>query len=106
VTLQNTQIIQHIYKKYLYIPFLLTMKVYFNENFVNFFVSYFLRFISILIHCGSFIVDPEQVINNKSFSSWLRNINVYKLVSIFGINNLYNFCFILYKTTFIWNNCI
>ena len=84
-----TQIIQHIHKKIsVYIPFLLMMKVDFNENFVYFFVSYFLRFISILIHCGSFIVDPEQVINNKSFSNWLRNITAYKLVSIFGIDNL------------------
>ena len=84
-----TQIIQHIHKKIsVYIPFLLMMKVDFTENFIFFYVSYFLRFISILIHCGSFVVDEEQVINNKSLSKWLRNITAYKLVDLFGIDNL------------------
>ena len=84
-----TQIIQHIHKNIsVYIPFLLMMKVDFTENFVFFFVSYFLRFIGVLIHCGSFIIDSEQVINNKSLSNWLRNITAYKLVEVLGIGNL------------------
>ena len=84
-----TQIIQHIHKNIsLYIPFLLMMKVDFTENFVFFFVSYFLRFIGILIHCGSFVIDSEQVISNKSLSNWLRNITAYKLVEVLGIGNL------------------
>ena len=84
-----TQIIQHIHKNIsVYIPFLLMMKVDFNENFIFFFVSYFLRFIGILIHCGSFIIDSENVIVNKSLSKWLRNITAYKLVEVFGIGNM------------------
>jgi hypothetical protein len=84
-----TQIIQHIHKNIsVYIPFLLMMKVDFTENFIFFFASYFLRFIGILIHCGSFVIDSEQVINNKSLSNWLRNITAYKLVEVLGIGNL------------------
>ena len=51
-----TQIIQHIHKNIsIYIPFLLMMKVDFTENFIFFFLSYFFRFIGILIHCGNLI---------------------------------------------------
>ena len=84
-----TQIIQHIHKNIsVYIPFLLMMKVDFTENYIFFFVSYFLRFIGILIQCGSFVLDADQVINNKSISNWLRNFSAYKLVQVLGINNL------------------
>ena len=84
-----TQIIQHIHKNIsVYIPFLLMMKVDFTENFIFFFASYFFRFIGMLIHCGSLVIDKEQVLNNKSFSSWLRNITAYKLIEVFGIDNL------------------
>ena len=84
-----TQIIQHIHKKIsVYIPFLLMMKVDFTENFIFFFASYFFRFIGILIHCGSLVIDSEQIIKNKSFSDWLRNITAYKLVYVFGIDNM------------------
>ena len=84
-----TQIIQHIHKKIsVYVPFLLMMKVDFNENFVFFFFSYFLRFVGILIHCGNFNVNAEQVINNKSVSNWFRYITAYSLVKTSGMSNL------------------
>ena len=84
-----TQIIQHIHKNIsIYIPFLLMMKVDFTENFIFFFFAYFLRFIGVLIHCGNFNIDSEQVINNKSVSHWLRNITAFKLVELFGMDNL------------------
>ena len=84
-----TQIIQHIHKKIsVYVPFLLMMKVDFNENFVFFFFSYFLRFIGILIHCGNFNVDIKQVINNKSVSNWFRYITAYSMVKASGMSNL------------------
>ena len=84
-----TQIIQHIHKKIsVYVPFLLMMKVDFNENFVFFFFSYFLRFIGILIHCGNFNVNVEQVINNKSVSNWFRYITAYSIVKASGMSNL------------------
>jgi len=84
-----TQIIQHIHKKIsVYVPFLLMMKVDFNENFVFFFFSYFLRFIGILIHCGNFNVNVEQVLNNKSVSNWFRYITAFSIVEASGMNNL------------------
>ena len=84
-----TQIIQHIHKNIsVYVPFLLMMKVDFTENFIFFFASYFFRFLGIKIHCGSLVIDSDQIINNKSFTNWIRNITAYKLVEIFGIDNL------------------
>ena len=84
-----TQIIQHIHKNIsIYIPFLLMMKVDFTENFIFFFLSYFFRFIGILIHCGNLNLKEEQVLNNKSLSNWLRNLTAYKLVELSGMSNL------------------
>ena len=84
-----TQIIQHIHKKIsVYIPFLLMMKVDFNENFIYFYFSYFLRFIGILILCGNFNIDTEQILNNKSVSNWFRYLTAYSIVKSSGMNNL------------------
>ena len=84
-----TQVVQHVHKNIpVYVPFLLMMKIDFTENFAFFFASYFFRFIGILIHCGNFFVEDRQMLENKSFSMWLRNITSYKLVQLLGMTNL------------------
>ena len=85
-----TQVVQHVHKNIsLYVPFLLMMKVDFTENFIFFYISYLLRFIGVLVHCGNFSVDAKQVIENKSLAKWLRNLTAYKLVDLFGISNTF-----------------
>ena len=49
------QVVQHVHKNIsTYVPFLLMMKIDFTENFGFFFLSYFFRFIGVLILCGDF----------------------------------------------------
>ena len=83
------QVVQHVHKNIsTYVPFLLMMKIDFTENFGFFFLSYFFRFIGILILCGDFSFTETQVKEHKTFSKWMRNITSYKLVDLLGINNL------------------
>ena len=83
------QVVQHVHKNIsTYIPFLLMMKIDFTENFGFFFLSYFFRFIGVLILCGDFSFTEKQVIEQKTLSKWLRNITSFKLVNLLGIDNL------------------
>ena len=83
------QVVQHVHKNIsTYVPFLLMMKIDFTENFGFFFLSYFFRFIGILILCGDFSFTETQVKENKTFSKWMRNITSYNLVKLLGIDNL------------------
>ena len=83
------QVVQHVHKNIsTYVPFLLMMKIDFSENFGFFFLSYFFRFIGVLILCGDFSFTEDQVIREKTLSKWLRNITSFKLVNLLGIGNL------------------
>ena len=83
------QVVQHVHKNIsTYVPFLLMMKIDFTENFGFFFLSYFFRFIGVLILCGDFSFTEDQVIREKTLSKWLRNITSFKLVNLLGIGNL------------------
>lgn len=83
------QVVQHVHKNIsTYVPFLLMMKIDFTENFGFFFLSYFFRFIGVLILCGDFSFTETQVREHKTLSKWLRNITSFKLVDLLGIGNL------------------
>ena len=84
-----TQVVQHVHKNIpVYVPFALMMKIDFTENFAFFFASYFFRFIGIIIHCGNFAIEKNQILENKTLSKWLRNITAYKIVEVLGITNM------------------
>ena len=83
------QVVQHVHKNIsTFVPFLLMMKIDFSENFGFFFLSYFFRFIGVLILCGDFSFTEKQVLEHKTLSKWLRNITSFNLVDLLGVGNL------------------
>ena len=85
---KNKQILRQIHKDTpVYVPFLLIMKKDFTTNFAFYFFAIFFRFIGLFILTGSFRINIEKTIDNKSFSVWARYLTSYQLVSIAQLSN-------------------
>ena len=85
---KNKQILRQIHKDTpVYVPFLLIMKKDFTTNFAFYFFAIFFRFIGLFILTGSFRINKEKTIDNKSFSVWARYLTSYQLVSIAQLSN-------------------
>jgi hypothetical protein len=85
---KNKQILRQIHKDTpVYVPFLLIMKRDFTTNFAFYFFAYFFRFIGLFILTGSFRINVEATIGNKSFSSWARYLTSFQLVSTLNLSN-------------------
>ena len=69
-----------------YISFLILLKFYFSNNSFFHILSFFFRFIGILILCANFSLKLNEV-KNKSLSYYLRYFTSTKLIEITGINN-------------------
>ena len=66
--------------------FLILLKFYFSNNSFFHILSFFFRFIGILILCANFSLKLNEV-KNKSLSYYLRYFTSTKLIEITGINN-------------------
>ena len=71
-----------------YISFLLMVKLDFTENTLYYILSYFFRFLGILILCGNFDITQEGVAKNVVLSNYLRYITTHKLLISLKITNL------------------
>ena len=70
-----------------YISFLIMLKFHFTNNCVFHILSFFLRFVGILILCANFSLKLIEM-NNKSLSFYLRYLTSLTLVRICGVNNM------------------
>ena len=96
-----------------YISFLLMMKLDFTENVFFYLISYFLRFLGILILCGSFTITEEDIKESKTLTSYLRYLSTHEYIRQLKLTNTkYNiissvifvlFCFrmVLYLTVIL-----
>ena len=69
-----------------YISFLILLKSHFTNNCLFHILSFFFRFVGILILCANFSLKLQEV-KNKSLSFYLRYLTATKLIEISGINN-------------------
>ena len=96
-----------------YISFLLMMKLDFTENVFFYLIFYFLRFLGILILCGSFTITEEDIKESKTLTSYLRYLSTHEYIRQLKLTNTkYNiissvifvlFCFrmVLYLTVIL-----
>ena len=69
-----------------YIPFIVMIKFHFINNSYFHMLSFFFRFVGILILCSNFILKLSEV-KNKSLSYYLRYLTASKILELFGITN-------------------
>ena len=70
-----------------YISFLLMMKLNFTENIFFYLISYFLRFLGILILCGNFYLTQKDVEENESLAYYLRFLTSHYFMKRLKITN-------------------
>jgi len=70
-----------------YIPFIVMLKFHFSNNSFFHMLSFFFRFVSVLILCANFSLKLDEV-KSKSLSYYLRYLTASKIIELFGITNM------------------